>query len=245
MTRYDTIGRGYRKHRVPDPRIGCQIQEALGNARSVCNVGAGTGAYEPEARSVVAVEPSTTMIAQRLPGLVARASADALPFGDDAFDASMASLTIHHWPEVEAGLREMCRVAPRRVVFVFDPSCLDDFWLVRDYLPVIKRFDLERSPSVEAVAEAVGADRVEPVRVPWDCSDGFLAAYWRRPELYLDADVRACISGLALLPPADVDAAMRRLADDLESGAWARHNAELMEREEMDYGYRLIVSEEQ
>jgi len=182
------------------------------------------------------------MIEQRSDGAVVRASAEALPFPDRAFDASMAVQTVHHWRDVRGGLGEMCRVAPRRVVFTFDPARVEDLWLVRDYLPAVADFDRERSPSVELVADALGADRIEPVRVPWDCSDGFLAAYWRRPRLYLEPDVRASISGLALLPRGEVEAAMRRLADDLESGEWARRNAELLEREEMDYGYHLVVA---
>ncbi len=239
---YDMIGRSYRQRRAPDPRIASQIWEALGNAQSVCNVGAGTGSYEPKARSVVAVEPSKAMIEQHPEGAVVRAIAEALPFPDRAFDASMAVLTIHHWRDVLGGLREMCRIAPRRVVFTFDPAHQEDLWLVRDYVPAIVDVDQKRSPSIELIADAVGADSVEPVRIPWDCTDGFLAAYWRRPQLYLEPDVRACISGLALLPPSEVKAGMRRLADDLQSGEWARRNADLLEREEMDYGYRLVVA---
>jgi hypothetical protein len=135
----------------------------------------------------------------------------------------------------------MCRVAPRRVVLTFHPGRVEDLWLVRDYVPGV--LDMDRAaPSVEMIADALGASRVESVPVPWDCSDGFLAAYWRRPERYLDPEVRASISGLALLPPTEVGEGMRRLAADLESGEWARRNADLLEREEMDYGYRLVVA---
>lgn len=227
---------------MPDPRIASQIRAALGDAQSVCNVGAGTGSYEVTGRSVVAVEPSRGMIQQRQGGAIVRAVAEALPFSDHAFDACMAVLTLHHWRDVLRGIAEMCRIAPRRVVLTFDPACLEDLWLVRDYVPALADLDRERSPSIDLIAGALGADRVEPVRVPWDCTDGFLAAYWRRPQLYLEPDARACISGLSLLPPGEVEEAMQRLADDPESGEWARRNAHLLERQEMDYGYRLLVA---
>ena len=240
---YETIGQGYARRRVPDPRIAAQIWRALGAARRICNVGAGAGSYEPPDREVTAVEPSPAMIAQRRSRRrVVRARAEALPFADRSFDAATAFLTLHHWQDLAGGLAELRRVAPLRVVFTFDPERQIDLWLVRDYLPAIQELELIRSPTIAQLAELLGGAEVSPVLVPWDCSDGFQAAYWRRPERYLDPEVRASISTLALLPQAMVDDAMTRLAADLASGAWAARNAELLARDEMDYAYRLLVS---
>ncbi|MDD9937299.1 MAG: class I SAM-dependent methyltransferase [Myxococcales bacterium] len=240
---YDRIGVGYRRQRRPDPRIAAQIHRALGDARRVCNVGAGAGSYEPEDREVVAVEPSLEMVAQRPPGPVVRARAEALPFADRSFDAATALLTIHHWEDVERGLQELRRIAPLRLIFTFDPLRQDDFWLVGDYLPEIQVMEEKRSPTIDALCDMLGDARVEVVPVPWDCTDGFQAAYWRRPERYLDPQVQQSISTLALLPEATVQRAIARLAEDLESGAWTERYGHLLERESMDYAYRLIVSD--
>jgi SAM-dependent methyltransferase len=237
---YDTIGAQYARHRVPDARIAAQIHAALGDAGIVCNVGAGTGSYEPTDRAVIAVEPSSRMLAQRNRPAV-RAVAEALPFASGAFDAAMAVLTVHHWRDIDAGLAEMCRVARRRVVLSFDWRRHSEFWLVRDYVPEIAELDL-RAPSIERIASALGANRVEPVMIPFDCSDGFLAAYWRRPERYLDASVRACISGLAQLAPALVERGISKLRADLDSGRWHQRYAQLQSEHAMDWGYRLIIS---
>ena len=240
---YDSIGRGYANHRLPDPRIAARIWHGLGEAKRVCNVGAGAGSYEPVDRAVVAVEPSRAMIAQRAPGTaVVRAAAEALPFADQSFDAAMALMTVHHWHDVARGLRELRRIAPLRVLFVFDPTGSMDQWLVRDYLPQIHALELNRAPRIEWLVEQLGRATVEVVPVPWDCTDGFQAAYWRRPERYLDPQVRASISTLAVLPDEIVDPAMTRLADDLASGRWAERNSELLSEPERDYAYRLIVS---
>jgi SAM-dependent methyltransferase len=242
---YQVIGQGYAARRVPDPRIAARIWSALGPARRICNVGAGAGSYEPADREVFAVEPSPAMIAQRASRRgVVRARAEALPFADRAFDAATAILTLHHWEDLAAGLAELRRIAPLRVVFTFDPEHQNDLWLVRDYLPVIQELELARSPTIATLSAMLGGAEVSAVPVPWDCTDGFQAAYWCRPERYLDPQVRASISTLALLPQTMVDDAMKRLADDLASGAWAERNAELLNRDEMDYAYRLLVSRE-
>jgi len=240
---YDAIGRGYSERRVPDPRIAARIEAALGDARHLVNVGAGAGSYEPAGREVVALEPSRTMLAQHPPGSLVRGVAEALPFPDASFDAALATLTVHHWHDVDAGLAELRRVARRCVVLHFVPDFQEAFWLVRDYLPQLTRLERERAPSVERVAAALGARRVEVVAVPWNCRDGFQAAYWRRPQAYLDPAVRASISSLAMLEPEVVEAGVARLADDLESGVWHARNGGLLEREAMDWGYRLIVGE--
>jgi SAM-dependent methyltransferase len=239
---YDRIGHGYAGHRIPDPRIAAQIWRALGDARRICNVGAGAGSYEPQDRHVIAVEPSREMIAQRRDRRVVRARAEALPFADNSFDAATALLTVHHWQDLPAGIAELRRIAPLRVVFTFDPVAQSDFWLVRDYLPDIQALEDKRAARIDTLLELLGGAEVSVVPVARDCTDGFQAAYWCRPERYLDPAVRASISTLAMLPEPVVERAMQRLAADLASGAWAERNAELKGRDEMDYGYRLLVS---
>ena len=242
---YDVIGRRYARHRRPDPRIARQILDALGDADSVLDVGAGTGSYEPRDRHVVAVEHSSVMIAQRSRGSppVVQGRAEELPFPDRAFDAALAIFTVHHWPDRRRGLAELVRVASRRVVLTFDPAGHGDFWLWREYVPAAAALEMARAPSVEEVADAIDATRVEVVPVPWDCADGFGAAYWRRPEAYLDEDVRSCISCLAALPPSDVEPGIERLRSDLAGGAWSRRHADLLERDSLDGGYRLVIAD--
>lgn len=239
---YDSIGTGYRQLRVPDRRIFARIQQALGDARTVCNVGAGAGSYEPDDRHVTAVEPSPTMIAQRTSSnRVVRASAENMPFADDEFDAAMAVLTIHHWTNAREGLAEMRRISRRQVIFTFDPDFCDSLWLVRDYLPEIAKFEHRRAIPIRRIIDSLNNVSVETVEIPFDCSDGFQGAYWRRPSEYLQADVRAAISTLMQLPQDIVSRALRRLSQDLQSGEWQRRYNHLIERESLDLGYRLVV----
>jgi SAM-dependent methyltransferase len=240
---YDRIGLGYTAVRREDPTIAAAIHAALGDARTIVNVGAGTGSYEPRDRDVIAVEPSPVMLAQRPVGAApaVQASAEALPFADGAFDAAMAILSDHHWPDRARGLRELRRVASRRaVVFQCDLEAQQEaFWLVRDYLTTFR----PASMTIAELARHLGAQRIEPVPIPRDCRDGFLAAYWRRPHSYLDQRVRDGISVFRLLPPEDVERAVARLREDLESGEWARRNADILERDAMDLGYRLVIAD--
>ena len=240
MTLYDRIGTGYTSTRRPDPRIAAAIDRALGDARTVVNVGAGAGGYEPDGRDVTAVEPSETMIAQRPPGAapVVRAYAEDLPFGDREFDAAMAVLTDHHWSDRSAGLRELRRVAERAVLFTWDRRTVLDFWLVRDYMPVFGRL-VEGGMDIEEIAACLGPTRIEPVPIPHDCTDGFMGAYWRRPDAYLDPAVRANISVFSQLDAGD---GIRRLEEDLASGAWHERNGHLLELAELDLGYRLLIA---
>lgn len=241
MARYDTIGRAYSVSRRADPRIAQRVVAALGGARSVVNVGAGAGSYEPADRRVLAVEPSAVMVAQRPAGAApaVRALAESLPFPDDAFDAALAVLTVHHWSDPCAGLRELRRVARGRVVVLtWDPAHAG-FWLTRDYFPDFVELDRRDFPTLADFAAALGPVEVGAVPVPHDCADGFLGAFWRRPEAYLDERVRAGISSFARF--GDVSPRLGRLRDDLESGRWAAENAELLDLEELDLGYRLIV----
>lgn len=243
-TLYDRIGRTYTTTRREDPRLAAAIHGALGDAVSVVNVGAGAGAYEPADRRVVAIEPSPVMIAQRPPEAApaVMAFAEDLPLADASVDAAMAVLTDHHWRDRAAGLREMRRVARRRaVVFQHDPRVGAGFWLVRDYLPTFaRRLAGKRLPEL---MRPLGEVEMRPVPIPHDCRDGFLGAFWRRPEAYLDPAVRAGISVFALLPEAEVDDAVGRLRADLESGAWERRNAAILERDELDLGFRVVVAE--
>ena len=242
---YDTIGTTYTVTRRTEPRIAAQVWAALGDARTVLNVGAGTGSYEPPGREVIAVEPSAVMRAQR-PADAApcvAAVAQGLPFGDQSFDAAMAFATIHHWPDPVAGLREMRRVARRVVVFTFDGSetgWLRRFWLTRDYLPEAAGL-LTGWPPLAELAGAIGAE-AEPVLVPWDCADGFFEAYWRRPEAYLDERVRRGVSVWSTVGPGAERRAVRRLRADLDSGRWAERNRDLLGLDAAELGLRLLVA---
>jgi SAM-dependent methyltransferase len=242
---YDEIGRTYSATRREDPRIAAAIHTALGDARTVLNVGAGTGNYEPRDRDVTAVEPSAVMRAQRPPGAAPAidGTAEALPFPDASFDATMAVLSDHHWPDRLGGLRELRRVAAERaVIFTFDPALEGVGWLVQDYLPGFASL-LEAEFRIEDLAEALGGARTEVVPVPADCRDGFFHAWWARPEAYLDATVRAGISVFSKLDPDEVAVAMERLRVDLESGAWDRRHGRLRTLDHLDLGYRLLVAE--
>ena len=246
MSLYDRIGTAYSGTRRPDERIARQITAALGDARSVVNVGAGVGSYEPLDREVVAVEPSAVMLAQRPAGAAPaiQATAEDLPFEDDSFDAALAVLTMHHWQDWRAGIAELRRVARRRVVVLtFDPACIGRYWLVRDYLPEIAAVDKARIPPLATVAQALGGAAAVPVPIAEDCSDGFLCAAWKRPLTYLDAMARANISNLAILPPDTVAAATVRLERDVADGTWAERNAGLLALDEADFGYRLLIAQ--
>jgi SAM-dependent methyltransferase len=239
---YDEIGRTYASTRRPDPRVEAAIRTALGDAASVVNVGAGAGSYEPP-QTVLAIEPSAAMIAQRPQGAApaVQAAAERIPLADGACDAALAVLTIHHWADPARGVSEMRRVARRVVILTWDPDHAEAFWLVRDYLPESIALDRSRMPAIAQVCEWLGGAEVTPVPVPHDCLDGFFAAFWRRPEAYLDPRVRAGMSNLARLG-APVDRAVAALRADLESGAWHARNRDLLALDEIDLGYRLVVS---
>jgi SAM-dependent methyltransferase len=241
---YDSIGQRYTSVRREEPRIGARIRAALGDARTVVNVGAGTGAYEPADLEVTAVEPSEVMIAQRPEGAapVVRAYAEELPFEDGSFDAAMVVLSDHHWRDHAAGLAELRRVARRVLLFTWEPATAADTWIVRDYFPCFQELIPDRY-RLEMTLERLGGGRQEVVPVPHDCLDGFFHAYWRRPAAYLDPAVRAGISAFALMDQRCVDDGLERLARDLESGEWRRRNADLLGLEELDAGYRLVVHE--
>jgi len=243
---YDRIGGQYRRGRREDPRIAARIRAALGDASPVVNVGGGSGSYEPRDRPVVAVEPSTVMLSQRPEGAAAavRAVAEALPFGDGAFGAAMGVLTVHHWRDRTRGLTEMRRVARGPVVlFVRDPHPVPRWWL-HHYFPATERLEASRETPLGQLAQELGGQvHVWPVPIPADCSDGFNAAYWRRPRAYLDPQVWRPMSALALIPEADRADGMRRLQADLDSGEWDRRWGHLLALDELDLGYRVLVAQ--
>lgn len=245
MVAYDRIGATYRRTRRPDPRIASQVHAALAATGTVVNVGAGTGSYEP-AQTVAAIEPSMVMIAQRAAESApcVQAVAEALPLRDKCVDAAMAMLTVHHWGDLAAGIGELRRVSRHRiVVFTWDQAVISDFWLLREYLPVAARVNEALSVPIERLVELLGGAQVHAVPVPHDCIDGFGAAYWRRPQAYLDPTVRAGISMLAYADDEDLADGLARLAGDLRSGEWQRQHAELLAQRQFDAGYRLLVSD--
>ena len=241
LDRYDTIGVGYRRHRRPDPRVAAQIHAALGPAQRIIDVGAGAGSYEPDDRFVVALDASEVMLQQHSGARRLRGAAEQLPFADATFDAAMAIFTVHHWTDLDGGLAELRRVARRQVILTFDHEMEGRFWL-SDYVPAMTAQQHSWAATIEGVTAQLEHARVEVMPVPHDCVDGFMAAYWRRPERYLDPTVRASISGLALLPASAVEPGMARLADDLRSGAWHERYAALLELDEWDAGYRIVVA---
>jgi SAM-dependent methyltransferase len=239
---YDAIGIGYEHYRRPDRRIATAILDALGDAATVVNVGAGAGSYEPVDRSVVAVEPSFAMIRQRPVGSapIVQASATHLPFRDAIFAAALAVLTVHHWPDRVRGLMELARVAQHRLVIVTWDPATSGFWLVEDYFPTILKIDRQLFPPMEELQQALGTIAVDPIPVPYDCTDGFLGAYWRRPHAYLDPGIRSAISTFAKI--SDVESGLTRLSADLADGTWEHRYGHLFHQSELDLGYRLVIA---
>jgi SAM-dependent methyltransferase len=244
---YDRMAAGYVETRRADPRLAAELRRAIGDAHPLLNVGAGAGSYEAELGVDLALEPSLAMIRRRprtaapcLQGLV-----EALPLGPAAVDTAVALLTMHHWSDWRAGVRELRRVAGRRIVlFTWDPACRSAFWFGADYLPAtVVDWDTRRFPPLEDLLQELPGARVTPLPVPWDCIDGFLGAYWRRPHAYLDHAVRAGISSLTQVPQYLIQPALERLAADLASGAWHERHRDLLEREELDLGYRIVVAD--
>ena len=241
---YDRIGKGYLAGRREDPRIARWIWEGLGDARAVVNVGAGTGSYEPTDRRVVAVEPSSVMLAQRpaSAGPAVQASAEALPFPDDEFDAAMAVLSVHHWADKRKGLAEMRRVARGPVVVFGRLAETSPWWWLYDYFPATARLVAARETPLREFEAVLGPVEQIPVPIPADCVDGFEAAHWQRPGAILDPEVWRATSALALISEADRAAGMRRLRTDLASGKWERRWSGLLEVDELDLGYRVLIA---
>jgi SAM-dependent methyltransferase len=244
ITPYDTIGTTYAQTRREDPRIREAIWSALGDARSVVNVGAGTGSYEPP-QTLLAVEPSIVMISQRREGLAPAAvtTAERIPLPDKSVDAALCILTIHHWPDLAAGVAELRRVARRAVFFTWDRDVTAGFWLLKEYFPEMAAADYAKAVPLERLAELAGpVESLTTVEVPHDCIDGFLGAFWRRPEHYLDPVVRAGISAFSFVREAQLAPGLEKLEADLRSGAWHERHADLLTRNSLDLGYRLVVA---
>ena len=245
-TTYDRIGIGYADTRRADPRIAARIEAALGDARSVLNVGAGAGSYEPAGREVTAVEPSAEMIAQRPPtaASVVQASAESLPFEDDSFDAALAVLTAHHWPDLDAGLSETLRVARDRIVIVtFDSEALEGLWIAADYFPEMLGLHRPSGASSRDLMEKLPGATSSPIPVPGDCTDHFFAALWARPELLFDEEIVRPMWVWQSISEESREAGRERLAADLDSGTWEERYGHLRKREELDVGLRLVVRE--
>ena len=247
--RYDRIGVGYSRTRREDPRLRARIGAALGDARTVVNVGAGAGSYEPRRnRHVVAVEPSDVMAAQR-PADIApalRGRAGELPLRDGSVDAAMAVLSVHHWDaEQERGVRELRRVARGPVVVVtYDPEVSGRMWLIADYLPEVGELDRRIFPAPELLAQWLGGHtRVEELPIPRDTEDWTLGSFWAHPERVLDEQARNATSGFARMPADVVARAVAAVEADLADGSWDARHGHLRELEEYDVGMRLVVGD--
>jgi SAM-dependent methyltransferase len=242
---YGSISRSYASYRQPDPRIIGYIERALGSARTVLNVGAGTGSYEPRDRNVTAVEPSASMRAQRPPHLSSAidAFAEQLPFGDRQFDASMATFTVHQWSNFEKGLAEMRRVTAGPVVILTcDPTLVQRFWL-NDYAPQVLAAEARRYPPLERIRSQLGsATQAISVPIPLDCIDGFNEAYYGRPERLLDEGARLACSAWSFVAADTRNEYIDRLRRDLQDGRWDAQYAALRTLPEYDGALRLIVA---
>ncbi len=241
--RYDSIGAGYANQRIADQRWERQIHAALGAASTVINVGAGTGNYEPTDRFVVALEPSSAMLAQRTRGVAVNGVAEALPFPDGSFGVALAALTVHHWASQARGLAELRRVADRQVVTVFEQLIAHKFWLV-DYFPEVLTQQVEiNAPTPESLAKHLNVVDVQTLFVPQDMTDGVAAAYWQRPERYLLPEVQQSASLFALMPDDARRRGTERLRADLADGTWNERYGYLLNETQIDAGYRLVLAE--
>lgn len=243
---YETFGVGYALVRKPDARIAEHVARALVGCQSVVNVGAGTGSYEPVGRWVLGIEPSSRMIAQRSSRAAPciRAVAEQTPIRDQAVDAVTGFLTVHHWSDLERGLAECKRIARKRIILLTQmPRAAPPFWLTQTYFPEVARFDESRFPSLASLEQILGPLKALSVPIPFDCTDGFYGAYWRRPHAYLEPAVRDGISVLRQISPHVRDKGLAALKEDLQSGEWAQRFGKLLSMQELDLGYRLLVHE--
>jgi SAM-dependent methyltransferase len=239
---YEAGGAGYAQVRRADPRVQARVHAALGDARTVLNVGAGAGSYEPDDRYVVAVEPAQAMRAQRPPHRPALdATAEHLPFDADSFDAAMAMITIHQWADAEQGLQELRRVSRGPVVILtFDGAAMPGFWL-NDYVPEMIAAERARYPDVQRVAALTGG-AVHDVPIPFDCTDGFAEAFYGRPEALLEPAIRRAQSAWAFAPAGTNQPGIERLRADLASGAWDERYGALRTQPEFSGSLRLIAA---
>lgn len=241
---YGALEADYAGYRQPEPVIMERIEQALGSARTVLNVGAGSGSYEPVSRQVTAVEPSAAMRAQRPSHLTPAidAVAEALPFPDEHFDAAMATVTVHQWQDLERGLAEMRRVATGPlVILTCDPAAMADYWL-NDYAPGVRANEARRFPAIDRIVGALGpATRVENVPIPFECRDGFNEAYYGRPEMFLDRAARLACSSWSFLTDEETAQFETRLGADLASGKWDRRYGQWRHEPFYDGPLRLLI----
>jgi SAM-dependent methyltransferase len=242
---YNLGGQGYAQQRRTDPRIAALVHHALGDARTVLNIGAGAGSYEPEDRHVIAIEPAAAMRAQRPRNLAPAINgvAEQLPLDDQSVDASMAMVTVHQWPDAKKGFSELCRVTRENiVVLTFDGDALDRFWLA-DYVPELMGAERKRYPAIDFIRKSLGTKtEVQIVRVPIDCVDGFTEAFYARPERFLDAAVRRSQSAWGFVDDAVKERFVKKLGDDLKSGAWDERYGQWRKQPFFEGSLRLIVS---
>ncbi|MCB9077177.1 MAG: class I SAM-dependent methyltransferase [Anaerolineaceae bacterium] len=237
---YDDIGINYSVTRCTDPKIAQQLYAELQGATRIVNIGAGTGSYEPENIDLVAVEPSSKMIAQRTMGShpVEQAFAEKLPFDNRSFSHAMTVLSMHHWENRPLAFSEINRVATEKFVTItWDPHS-EPFWLTRDYFPEIHEMDRQIFPDLDELNEYFDEVTMRPLPIPSDCQDGFFAAFWKRPAAYLSHQVRQSMSPFAKIK--DLSAGLQKLEDDLASGVWAKNNHAILDLSSLDVGYRLI-----
>jgi SAM-dependent methyltransferase len=237
---YDSIGVGYAVGRRTDPNVAEQLYTHLIGATRIVNVGAGTGSYEPDNVDLVAVEPSAEMISQRKAGScrVEKAFAESLPFEDRSFSHAMTVLSMHHWDNRELAFAEISRVTTDRFVAItWDPNSTP-FWLTRDYFPEIYDMDKSIFPGLEELSEYFDEVDISPLQIPSECEDGFLAAFWKRPEAYLNCEVRQSMSSFSKLDSSSLG--LKKLEEDLASGIWKRNNRDILSSSSIDVGYRLI-----
>ena len=240
---YNFVGKNYSKLRKADPIINKYIVDALLNIDSIINVGAGTGSYEPKDKKITAIEPSSIMRNQRdinSNAEVFNAVAENLPFNSNSFDAAMAILSIHHWNDWKKGLQEMIRVSRYKLVLLTWIDIHIDFWLY-DYFPKIRNLDINLFPSLEDLSNSLGNFEIITVPIPSTCQDGFLCAYWLRPDCYLNPSIRSAISTFSRMEERDLNSGLIKLSNDLRSGAWYEKYKHLLNLKEFDFGYRLIV----
>ena len=237
---YDEIGNNYSVTRGTDPKIANQLYEELHGATRIVNIGAGTGSYEPENIEVVAVEPSSVMISQRKVGShrVEQAFAEKLPFENSSFSHAMTVLSMHHWKDRARAFQEINRVATEKFVAItWDPKS-EPFWLTRDYFPEIYEMDKSIFPDLKELDDYFDEVTIRPLQIPSDCQDGFLTAFWKRPEAYLSTQVRQAMSPFSKIK--NLSEGLQKLEDDLASGEWARNNHAILGLSDLDVGYRII-----
>lgn len=241
--KYDNIGIGYSKRRMSDPEIARQLNSKLQGATRILNIGAGTGSYEPKNIDLVAVEPSAKMIAQRDPGShpVVQSFAESLPFENNSFSHTMTVLSMHHWSDRKQAYSEINRVTTKKFIAISWNPDSEPFWLTKEYFPEIYETDLTIFPSIEDIKNSFKNVEISPLLIPFDCQDGFLAAYWRRPEAYLDKEVRNSISTFSKLEK--LKQGLAKLESDLKQGIWETKNKSILESKWLDAGYIIITAD--